>query len=230
MRIEKVLEESNYAIYTVELEPGFYVDVKAFRTGSKLIYVMQNEDGTVVYGGEERAVAPTCFYSEGVEKTIIDLVAMNEREVAASAPGTECPFCRKLEDMMASEKEWKASSRYKPGYSEEYTVACVNTTYYEGNVTSRLTSGGFALNFCPVCGKLFAVDTRNAPLTIDELRQIHGEPVYIKPYGWRVCYGIEPADIHDGIEKINLGNSCYLPLNGYGDRWIPYRQKPEDAE
>lgn len=68
------------------------------------------------------------------------------------------------------------------------------------------------------------------PLTIAELRNIHGEPVYIKPYGWRVCYGIEPADIHDGIEKINLGNNCYLPLNGYGDRWIPYRQKPEDAE
>jgi hypothetical protein len=189
MRIEKVLDENEYAIYTVELEPGFYVDVKAFRTGSKLIYVMQNEDGTVVYGGEERTVAPTCFYSEGVEKTIIDLVAMNEREVAASAPGTECPFCRKLEDMMDREKEWKASPRYKPGYSEEYTVACVNTTYYEGNVTGRLTSGGYALNFCPVCGKDLSVSEKlpaaiedegtntecipSTPTDIDDLKKIY---------------------------------------------------------
>lgn len=67
-----------------------------------------------------------------------------------------------------------------------------------------------------------------APMTIEELRNMRGEPVYIHPYGWRICFGVEPADIHGGIEKVNFGNSCYLPLSGYGERWTPYRQKPKE--
>lgn len=64
------------------------------------------------------------------------------------------------------------------------------------------------------------------PLTIDELRNINGEPIYIYPHGWRICYGIDAAELHDGVEKVNLGNSCYLSLNGYGTLWTPYRQNP----
>lgn len=64
------------------------------------------------------------------------------------------------------------------------------------------------------------------PMTIEELRSMRGEPVYIDPYGWRICFGVEPADIHGGVEKVNLGNSCYLPLSGYGKLWLPYHQKP----
>lgn len=71
------------------------------------------------------------------------------------------------------------------------------------------------------------LESNAEPMTIEELRDMHGEPIYIVPYGWRVCYGVEPADIHEGIEKVNLGNCCYLALNGYGDRWVPYRQKPK---
>ena len=72
------------------------------------------------------------------------------------------------------------------------------------------------------------LESNAEPMTIEELRDTHGEPVYIVPYGWRICYGVEPADIHEGVEKVNLGNCSYLPLSGYGDRWTPYRQKPKE--
>lgn len=222
MKIEKVLEEKDYAIYTIELEPGFYVDVKAFRTGSKLIYVMQNEDGKAVYECGTEVAAPTCFYSEALEKTIIDLVAMKEQEAAVNT--TECPFCKHLADEKAREEHWENGPRYAPGYREEYTAACVSTTYYNGEVCGRLTSGGYALNFCPVCGKQLATGAETAPLTVDELRKIHGEPIYIKPFGWKICYGVESADIHNGVEKLCLGMGNYLNVADYGVKWVPYRQ------
>lgn len=194
MRIEKILEENEYAIYTVELEPGLYVDVKAFRVGSKLIYVMQNEDGTALYeddGNARHAYSGTYFYNEEVEKTIINLVALKEQEYQKPEvipPTTVCPFCRELEDMKAREEERKTSPRYKPGYIEEYTVACVNTTYYEGNITGRLTSRGYALNFCPVCGKDLSVSEKIPAAIEDEGTNTE-------------CVPLTPTDI-DNLKKI----------------------------
>lgn len=163
MRIEKILEENEYAVYTVELEPGLYVDVKAFRNGSKLIYVMQNEDGTVVYGGENGTSVPSCYYNEAVRKTIVDLVAMKEQEVAASTTGMECPFCAYLADQKARDEYWHSRDRLidTSDFVEEYTAACVSTTYYKDEVRGRSTSHGFALNFCPVCGKGLSVSKKD---------------------------------------------------------------------
>lgn len=170
MKIVALTASREEAIYTVELEPGLYVDVKSCRTSPYLIYVMQNEDGSVLYeddGNDRRAYSGTYFYNEEVEQTIINLVALKDqghRKPEVVPPSTACPFCRELEDMKAREEEWKKSSCYKPGCTEEYTAACVNTTYYEGEITGRLTSRGYALNFCPVCGKSLSVN-KDKPAT-----------------------------------------------------------------
>lgn len=73
----------------------------------------------------------------------------------------------------------------------------------------------------------------NDPLTLEELREMDGEPVWCeiliksaKPS----CYAI----IHDGVatgfvkgKRINLGCD---KIGGYGLAWVAYRRKPEEGE
>lgn len=162
MKIVSLSASREEAIYTVELEPGLYVDVKSCRTSPYLIYVMQNEDGSVLYednGNDRHAYGGTYFYNEEVEKTIINLIALEEQGMqipVATPPTTACPFCRDLAKAKEYEEDRKRSPRYESGYTKDYTVACVSTTYYEGEITGRITSHGYTLNFCPVCGKNLA--------------------------------------------------------------------------
>ena len=60
---------------------------------------------------------------------------------------------------------------------------------------------------------------RNAPLTLDELREMDGEPV------WCVSLGA----------KLSRGDGWYIGVNnwymgGYGKKWMAYRQKPEEVQ
>ena len=56
------------------------------------------------------------------------------------------------------------------------------------------------------------------PLTLDELRQMDGEPI------WCVSLG---ANLSRGNGwYIGVNNWC---LNGYGKTWLAYRQKTEDV-
>lgn len=73
----------------------------------------------------------------------------------------------------------------------------------------------------------------NDPLTLEELREMDGEPVWCeiliksaKPS----CYAI----IHDGVatgfvkgKRINLGCD---KIGGYGLAWVAYRRRPEEGE
>lgn len=69
----------------------------------------------------------------------------------------------------------------------------------------------------------------NEILSLNDLRKMRGEPVYFKPLGWRICYGIEPAKLHNGVEKVNLGNGCYLDAADYRIAWTPYTKDPDQA-
>ena len=68
----------------------------------------------------------------------------------------------------------------------------------------------------------------NEPLTVDELREMDGEPVYIHSdtfpgdCGWRVVKKASVLDIQftDG--------DCFL-FTFYGKSWIAYRRKPEEV-
>lgn len=69
----------------------------------------------------------------------------------------------------------------------------------------------------------------NEPLTVDELREMDGEPVYIHSdtfpgdCGWRVVKKASVLDIQftDG--------DCFL-FTFYGKSWIAYRRKPKEAQ
>ena len=63
------------------------------------------------------------------------------------------------------------------------------------------------------------VGEANKALTLDELRQMDGEPV------WCVSLGAE----------LSRGNGWYIGvnnwfMNGYGKTWLAYRQKPEEDD
>lgn len=93
----------------------------------------------------------------------------------------------------------------------------------------------FSQNFCPstLRGKaickialkaLRAQQQENKPLTLEELRGMRGEPVYIAK-GKRQWW-----DIVDFMSKDWLYprfNKTSIALDGYGTKWLAYRRKPE---
>ena len=64
------------------------------------------------------------------------------------------------------------------------------------------------------------------PLTIEELRQVNGEPLWLTGFEWRVCYG---TSTFRGSEYIEVGSGISIPLDGYGESWFAYRHKPKEA-
>ena len=66
------------------------------------------------------------------------------------------------------------------------------------------------------------IDPPNVPLTLEELREMDGEPIWAVPLvpdhedddmepGWSVFHAFHPESNFDG----------------YGDRWLAYRRKPD---
>ena len=66
---------------------------------------------------------------------------------------------------------------------------------------------------------------RNAPLTLDELREMPCEPVYI------VAGYVSWWDIvsYAGLEYLYLKVEGSLPFRDYGKNWTAYRQMPEEG-
>jgi len=67
------------------------------------------------------------------------------------------------------------------------------------------------------------IDLNNAPLTLEELRELAGEPV------WLAGCGLNRWDIFSSTTTDGL--VCFvkaaLPLSQYGKTWAAYRRKPE---
>lgn len=64
------------------------------------------------------------------------------------------------------------------------------------------------------------------PLTIDELRKMKGEPVWLSGgYGWRICEGIA---VIFGKPQMITPHSVTIPLEGYGQKFAAYRSKPKE--
>ena len=68
----------------------------------------------------------------------------------------------------------------------------------------------------------------NPPLTLDELREMIEEPVWIESpdipnrHGWAINYGLDPDVMH-----IQYAELC---LDMYGKTWLAYRHRPEEAQ
>ena len=66
---------------------------------------------------------------------------------------------------------------------------------------------------------------RNEPLTLDELRDMPCEPVYIVVG----CASWWDIVSYAGMEYLYLKVEGSLPFRDYGKNWMAYRQKPEDG-
>lgn len=64
----------------------------------------------------------------------------------------------------------------------------------------------------------------NDPLTLDELRQMEGEPVWVDNCGWKICYGV--TDFR-GELCMETGLGACIYLSDYGKTWHAYRRKPK---
>lgn len=63
---------------------------------------------------------------------------------------------------------------------------------------------------------------RNGPLTLDELRKMDGEPVWIE--------FIDPKETCPPHWRIWNTHECqHWELDGYGKYWLAYHQKPEEG-
>lgn len=78
----------------------------------------------------------------------------------------------------------------------------------------------------------------NPPLTLDELREMEGEPVWTIEFGgaetgaWEIVGAYtEDAKSRDTIKLCSLNNGRYdVGANLYGETWIAYRRKPEEVK
>ena len=64
----------------------------------------------------------------------------------------ECEFCNKLKKLKEDEAYYKETNERHKEYEEEYDVALVSNTIYNGENVGRSTYYNFKLNFCPTCG------------------------------------------------------------------------------
>lgn len=83
------------------------------------------------------------------------------------------------------------------------------------------------VNFCPSCGKCL---TEPKPLTLDELKERDGKPVWIEPMGWRKFrpkWSVGNANY--GV-KFYFDDYTWLPLCEYDKTWIAFDRELEVVE
>ena len=85
------------------------------------------------------------------------------------------------------------------------------------------------------------VECRNPPpLTIEELRQMDGEPVWVVDLKEKACCGYCVISISKPLkyQDIDHYNAAYIPgiehtwyeFRDYGKEWIAYRHKPKEVQ
>lgn len=101
MQISSIFEASEQdRVYSVSLEPGFFVDVKV-RPDTNLIYVMQNGDGSTVYGAAGTEFTyPDYSYNEA---DVISFVIEAHNEL--SALGEPLIYDRIVADRLGERKD-----------------------------------------------------------------------------------------------------------------------------
>lgn len=74
------------------------------------------------------------------------------------------------------------------------------------------------------------IEPSSSPLTLDELREMEGEPVWCdlslcKP----VPHVSQWAIVRENESEVLLANGGFLPFVFYGRTWLAYRRQPEEV-
>ena len=82
-----------------------------------------------------------------------------------------------------------------------------------------------AVNMAIDALKAEAQQQENKPLTLEELRGMRGEPVYVVK---GKCHWWDIVDfIAGGWLYLRIANKTDLAIDGYSNGWLAYRRKPE---
>lgn len=150
----------------------------------------------------------------------LDLSMAGERCDDAVLP---CPFCGSKNI---------AYGKYEHTAGRRYAIVCMNCM--------AQIDPGWAQSWGAVQGMWNRrAQPENAPLTLDELREMDGEPVYVvtldnplenQPY-WAIA-GINSNDsrYQNGVALYNRVQGDWGAFDLYGDTWLAYRRKPERSE
>lgn len=139
-----------------------------------------------------------------------------------------CLFCHKMTEMICRLGEYEET-----GLEPEEIVAMKNAIMgielakineFDGIPLARMCE----LAQAEKAGRI-AIELQNDPLTLEELREMCGEPVWVES---QVDYEIGTWAIVEGI-SIKY-NALYLLADytryNYGKNWLAYRRKPEEGK
>lgn len=144
--------------------------------------------------------------------------AATAAECTAAGIAIPCPFCG-------------GEAEARTGYDSEYaictqcgarTATTVGDYYDEG-----FMDGTYALAHWNRRAPVQSKD--NPPLTLDELREMDGEPIwYANKKGAEWCI----LRVVNGVYFAQSGgsNNCAADADTYGKAWLAYRRKPEGSE
>lgn len=120
---------------------------------------------------------------------------------------------------------------------EEAIKHIITYAYYEDDIPLQVAT---ALDMAISALRAQQEQESNEPLTLDGLRQMKGEPVWITPVKesghipvpeqWTIFAGMS-EDINKN--KVYVFSTIRTPLSctgeSYGQTWLTYRRKPKDA-
>lgn len=161
---------------------------------------------------------------------------MNADEVVAAVDG----IVQKLNQRMADQDDLMeaARSRGETGRADWHLAKRMGIHAAKDVVLGGDWRGPVAGKGGPQMSELNIL-TENEPLTLDELRQMDGEPAYIvtldnqleNPPYWAIV-GINGNDsrYQDGFALYNKIQDDWGSVELYGKTWLAYRRKPERSE
>lgn len=73
---------------------------------------------------------------------------------------------------------------------------------------------------------------KNEPLTLEDLQEMHGEPVWLEEVGhdrygeWDICYGTSGLG---GADPLVCFSNDFFDVKNYGVTWLAYRHKTKEG-
>ncbi len=105
--------------------------------------------------------------------------------------------------------------------------------HYDETIGYQLTSDDFDwLNMAIAALRAQQEVEKNEPLTLEELQEMDGEPVWLEEVGhdgygeWDICYGVTGLG---GEDPLVWFSSDFLSVKNYGVTWIAYRRKMKEG-
>lgn len=106
----------------------------------------------------------------------------------------------------------------KPGHPHEFIIDDGAIFYYD----SMDGWEGEKIDYCPMCGRRL---TPEEPLTLEELKQMDGEPVWV----W-FASDLQRWGLVDIVNKCVSGFFSTVYFNTYEEKWFAYHHKPIEEE